>query len=69
MAKIMHVQLIDIANLFTGAIVYKIIWLGNTYYNFCYSANMLNIRSRRFDRAQCYWDYGGMPEAATRGVL
>ena len=27
-------------------------WLGNTYYKFCYSANMLNIRSRGFDHAQ-----------------
>ena len=26
-------------------IAYRNIWLGNTYYNFCYSVNMLNIRS------------------------
>ena len=26
-------------------------WLGYTYYNFCYSANMLNIRTNGFDRA------------------
>ena len=25
-------------------------WLGNTYYNFCCSANVLNIRPRGFDR-------------------
>ena len=28
--------------------IYRNIWLGNTFYNFCYAANMLNIRSRRF---------------------
>ena len=31
---------------------YRNTWLGNTNYNFCYSANMLNIRSRGSDRAQ-----------------
>ena len=29
------------------------IWLGNMYYNFRYSANMLSIRSRGFDRPHC----------------
>ena len=38
------------------AIGYRNIWLGNTYY----SANMLNIRSRGFDRVQCYFVYGGI---------
>ena len=33
--------------------------LGKTYNNFCYSANMLNIRSRGFNRAQYYLIYGG----------
>ena len=33
-------------------IVYRNIWLGNTYYNLCYSVNIMNIRSRGFDRAQ-----------------
>ena len=37
-------------NIFPWIIVYKNICLGNTYYNFCYSASMLNIRSRGFDR-------------------
>ena len=30
-------------------IVYTNTWLGNTYYSFFYSANMLNIRSGGFD--------------------
>ena len=34
------------------AVVYRNIWLGNTYYNFCYSANILNMRSRGFDHLQ-----------------
>ena len=29
------------------------IWLGNMYYNFRYSANMLSIRSRGFDHPHC----------------
>ena len=38
------------------------IWLGNTYYNFCYSANILNIRSCGFDRTEYYiaWYMGNM---------
>ena len=32
--------------------VYRNMWLGNTYYNFRYSANMLNIRT------QCQWFWG-----------
>ena len=40
------------AKTINGYIVYRNIWLRNTYYDFCYSANMLNIRSREFDRAQ-----------------
>ena len=43
----------------TNKTVYRNLWLENTYYNFCHSANMLNKRSRRFDHAQCYWDYDG----------
>ena len=35
-------------------VVYRNIWLGNTYYNFCYSANILNMRSRGFDHLQYY---------------
>ena len=38
--------------LFNLNIVYKNIWLGNRYCNFRYSANMLKIRSRGFDRPQ-----------------
>ena len=39
-------------------IVYRNIWPGNTYYNFRYSANMLNISLRKFDLAQYYLIYG-----------
>ena len=35
-------------------IVYRDIWLRNTYYTFCYSANVLNIKPRGFDRVQYY---------------
>ena len=35
-------------------IVYRNICLGNMYYNFRYLANILNIRSRGFDRAQYF---------------
>ena len=34
------------AKTINGYIVYRNIWLRNTYYDFCYSANMLNIRIR-----------------------
>ena len=34
------------------SIVYRKTWLGNMYFNFNYSANMLNIGSRGFNRAQ-----------------
>ena len=40
------------SHLFGQTIVFKNIWLGNTYYNFCYSVIMLNIRSCGFDRPQ-----------------
>ena len=32
-------------------IVYRNIWLGNTYYNFCHSRNVLNIRPLGFAEA------------------
>ena len=35
------------------------IWLRNTYHNFRYSTNILNLRSRRFERAQYYLINGG----------
>ena len=34
--------------------------LGNTYYNFRYSVNTLNIRSRGYNSAQYYLKYDGM---------
>ena len=33
-------------------LAYRNTWLGKKCYNFCYSANMLNISSHVFDRAQ-----------------
>ena len=36
-------------------------WLRNTYYNFRYSANMLNIRT------QCQWSWGSMGSWSTGG--
>ena len=39
--------------LFFHIIVYRNKWLGNTYYNFRYSANMINIGPRGFDSIQC----------------
>ena len=35
-----------------GTMVYRSIWLGNTYYNYCSLENLLNIRPRGFDRQQ-----------------
>ena len=50
-------KFLDQKTWFFGIAVYRNIWLGNTYNNFCHSANMLNIRSREFDRAQyCVFD-------------
>ena len=44
----------DTTRIYTRTIVYRNIWLGNTYCNFCYSANMLNIMSHGCNRAQYY---------------
>ena len=47
-----------IVYLFINFIVYRNTWLGNTYYDLCYSVNMLNIRSFGFHRTHYYLIYG-----------
>ena len=36
----------NIGRIALGTMVYRNIWLGNTYYNSCYLENLLNIRPR-----------------------
>ena len=43
--------------------IYRNIRLGNMYYNFPYSGNMLNIRSHEFYIAQYYLMHGGICSA------
>ena len=50
--------------------IYRNIRLGNMYYNFPYSENLLNIRSREFYHAQFYLMYGGICSAnVLKGTL
>ena len=42
----------NIGRIALGTMVYRNIWLGNTYYISCYLENLLNIRPRGFDRQQ-----------------
>lgn len=55
------IELLQISKHHKGdIIVYRNIWCGNTYCNCRYSSNMLNTRSRGFDRVQYYLVYGGI---------